>query len=153
MFVLALIAWVAAEVFALIEVGHAIGWPAAVLALLATSLVGWQLLRLQGRAALERVSRAVAQQRPPGPAAIDGGLGFIGALLLVIPGFVTDALGLLLLAPPTRALTRRWLSRHYRGRVMRMMATTGRFAPRERGPRPGDVDSTAVEEDQGELPR
>jgi UPF0716 protein FxsA len=150
---LLLLAWPAIEIFVLIEVGDAIGWLLTVVVLLGTSVLGAQLLRIQGRSALERVSLAVSEGRAPARAAIDGLLGFLGGVLLVIPGFVTDALGALLLLPPTRALTRRWLSRHYAGRTMRFVASTGRFASRDRGRRPDDVDSTAVDDDQSRLSR
>jgi UPF0716 protein FxsA len=153
MFVLVLIGLPVLEVFVFIEVGRAIGWLLAVVVLLATSALGAQLLRIQGRSAVQRVSLAVSEHRAPARAAIDGVLGFLGSLLLVIPGFVTDALGALLLLPPTRALTRRWLSRHYAGRAMRFVATTGRFASRDRGRRPDDVDSTAVDDDPHQLGR
>jgi len=148
-----LIVWPAIEIFALIEVGHAIGWPLAIVVLLGTSVLGAQLLRVQGRTAIERVSVAVSEHRAPARAAVDGLLGFLGGVLLVIPGFVTDALGALLLLPPTRALTRRWLSRHYAGRAMRFVATTGRFASRDRGRHPDDVESTAVDDDRRGLGR
>jgi UPF0716 protein FxsA len=153
MILLALIAWPAVEVFVFIEVGGAIGWLLAVAILLGSSVLGAQLLRIQGRAAIERVSIAVSERRAPGGAALDGLLGFLGCVLLVVPGFVTDALGALLLLPPSRALLRRWLSRHYAGRAMRFVATTGRFASRDRGRRPGDVDSSAVDDDQRRLGR
>ncbi len=153
MLLILLIAWPAIEILAFIEIGQAIGWLLAVGVLLGTSVLGAQLLRIQGRAAIERVSLAVTEHRPPAGAAIDGLLGFLGGVLLVIPGFVTDALGVLLLLPPIRTLTRRWLSRHYGGRAMRFVATTGRFASRDRGRRPGDVDSTAVDDDQPQLDR
>jgi UPF0716 protein FxsA len=153
-FVLALIALFALEVAAFIVVGHAIGWLWTVLLLLGTSLLGWQLLRIQGRAAIERVSLAVSERSAPGRAALESVLGFLGAVLLVVPGFVTDALGVLLLFAPTRALARRALSRRYAGRVVRFAATTGRFAGGGRAaPQPADVDSTAVEEDLGQLDR
>ncbi len=148
-----LLAWPAIEIFVLIEVGHAIGWLLAVVLLLGTSVLGAQLLRIQGRSAIERVSLAVSEHRAPAQAALDGLLGFLGGVLLVIPGFVTDALGALLLLPPTRALTGRWLSRHYAGRAMRFVATTGRFASRDRGRRPDDVDGTAIDDDQHRLGR
>ena len=150
---LILIVWPAIEILAFIEVGQAIGWLLAVVVLLGTSVLGAQLLRIQGRSAIERVSLAVSEGRAPANAAIDGLLGFLGGVLLVIPGFVTDALGALLLIAPTRALARRWLSRHYAGRAMRFVATTGRFASRDRGPRPDDVDSTAVDDDRHRLGR
>jgi UPF0716 protein FxsA len=153
MLLLVLIGWPAVEILAFVEIGLAIGWLLAVVLLLGTSVLGAQLLRIQGRAAIARVSLAVSEHRPPAGATIDGLLGFLGGVLLVIPGFVTDALGALLLLPPIRKLTRRWLSRHYSGRAMRFVASTGRFASRDRGRRPGDVDSTAVDDDQLRLDR
>jgi UPF0716 protein FxsA len=153
MLLLLLIGVPALEVLVFIEVGLAIGWLPAVLLLLGTSVLGVWLVRIQGRAAIQRVSLAVSERRAPGRAAIDGALGFLGGLLLVVPGFLTDALGALLLLTPTRALARRWLSRHYAGRAMSFVATTGRFAAGARGARPADVESTAVEEDRDQLDR
>jgi UPF0716 protein FxsA len=143
----------AVEIFVFVEVGRAIGWLLALVLLLGTSLLGAWLVRIQGRSAIERVSLAVAERRAPARAAVDGALGFLGGLLLVVPGFATDALGALLVFSPTRALARRWLSRRYAGRAMSFVATTGRFATRERGVRPADVESTAVDEDLDELDR
>lgn len=153
MFVLVLIGVPVVEVLAFVEVGRAIGWLVALLLLLGTSALGAQLLRIQGRSAIERVSLAVSEHRPPAGAAIDGALGFLGAALLVVPGFVTDVLGALLLFPPTRTLTRRRISRHYSGRAMSFLARTGRFAPGGRDRRPADVDSTALDDDFDQLGR
>lgn len=153
MFVLVLIGVPVLELFVFIEVGRAIGWVLALLLLLATSVLGARLVRMQGRVAIERVSLAVSERRAPGGAAVDGALGFLGGVLLAVPGFVTDAAGALLLLPPTRALTRRWLSRRYAARVVGFVSTAGRFASRDRGVsvRPADVESTAVEDDLDQL--
>ncbi|MGO9321356.1 MAG: FxsA family protein [Solirubrobacteraceae bacterium] len=153
MFVLVLIGVPVVEVFVFIEVGRAIGWLLAILLLLGSSALGARLVRIQGRSAIERVSLAVSERRAPGRAAIEGALGFLGAALLVVPGFVTDFLGALLLLPPTRKLTRRWISSHYAGRVVSFVETAGRFASRERGVRPADVESTAIEDDLDQLGR
>ena len=139
------------EVFVFIEVGHAIGWLLAVVLLLGTSLLGVQLVRIEGRTAIERVSLAVSERRAPARAAIDGALGFLGATLLVVPGFVTDAFGALLMLPPTQALARRWLSRHYAARLMSFVATAGRFTSRSGGVPPADVESTAIDDDFDQL--
>jgi UPF0716 protein FxsA len=153
MFVLVLIAVPALELFVFIEVGHAIGWLLAVALLLGTSVAGVQIVRIQGRVARERVSLAVSERRAPGRAAVDVALGFLGGLLLVVPGFLTDALGALLLFAPTRALTRRWLSYRYAARMMSFVATAGRFTPGGRRPAQADVESTAVEDDPDQLGR
>jgi UPF0716 protein FxsA len=153
MFLLALIGVPVLEIFVFIEVGRTIGWLAALVLLLGTSLLGTRLVRIQGRATIERVSLAVSERREPARTALDGALGFLGSVLLAIPGFVTDALGALLLLPPTRALTQRWISRRYAARVMSFAAATQRFAPGRRGTRPADVESTAVDDDLDELSR
>jgi len=120
------------ELFAFIEVARAIGWLAAIVLLLGTSVLGVWLVRIQGRSTIAGVSLAVSERRAPARTAIDGALGLLGGLLLVVPGFVTDALGALLMLPPTQALTRRLVSRHYAGRVVGGLATVARFASRRR---------------------
>jgi UPF0716 protein FxsA len=153
MFFLLLIVLPVLEVFVFIEVGLAIGWLLAVALLIGTSLLGARVLRIQGRAAIEHFSLAISERRPPSRPAINSALGFLGGVLLVIPGFITDALGGLLLFPPTRALTRVWISRHYAGRVVSFLATSGRFASRAQRPRPADVESTAIDDDLDLLGR
>ncbi|HEY4450575.1 MAG TPA: FxsA family protein [Solirubrobacteraceae bacterium] len=143
----------AAEVFVFVEVGLAIGWLVALLLLLGTSLLGGWLLRIEGRTAVERVSRAVVEHRPPGAAAIDGALAFLGCALLVVPGFITDALGAVLVLPPTRALARRWISRRFEGRVMRFVSSVGGVGRGRRRMPPADIESSAVEDELDELGR
>ena len=151
MFILLLLVPVAVEVVAFVEVAGAIGWGLAAALLIGRSLVGVVLLRVQGRAALRRVSLAVSERRAPGAAALDGALGFLGCSLLVVPGFVTDALGVLLLLPPTRTLLRRWIARSYSRRVMSFARAAARVTSRDPSAWPPDVESTAVEDDRGQL--
>jgi UPF0716 protein FxsA len=155
MFVLLLIAVPLVEVLAFIEVGEAIGWLLALLLLIGTSVLGVQLLRVQGRAAIDRLALARAGGRPTADGAIDGALGLLGAALLAVPGFVTDTLGVLLLLRPTRALVRRRLSRHYAARLMRFLSRTARFSAGAgaRSRPPADVDSTAIDDDFDQLGR
>ncbi|HEY2571594.1 MAG TPA: FxsA family protein [Solirubrobacteraceae bacterium] len=153
MFVLLLIASPVLEVFVLVEVAQAIGWLAALLLFAGVSLLGVRLVRSEGRAAIQRVRLAVSGHRQPAGAALDGALRFLGSVLLAIPGFLTDALGALLLLGPTRALARRWISRRYAERLMNFVAASSRFAPHGRGRWPADVESTAVEDDLHRLSR
>jgi UPF0716 protein FxsA len=155
MVVLVLIGVPVIEVFVFIEVGRAIGWLPTVVLLLGTSVLGAQLLRIRGRLAIERLSLAVSEHRAPAPAqtAIDGALGFLGCVLLIVPGFVTDLLGALLVLPPIRRRAGRRISQHYAGRLMRFLATTERFTWRERNAHPANVDSTAIDDDVDQLDR
>jgi UPF0716 protein FxsA len=78
-----------------------IGWGWTILLLLVGILLGLTLIRRLGGAALREARASVAGSRPmdPGPA-----VGLLGALLVAVPGFLTDVAGLLLVFPPTRRL-------------------------------------------------
>ncbi len=142
---LLLICWPVAEVFVAIKVAGAIGVLATLLLLIASWPVGTWALRSRGRAAWRRLGEAVAARRPPGREVLDGALVLLGGMLMIVPGFITDAFGALLLLPPTRALMRRVLVRNLQSRiVVRATAFT-------RGATPYDVDSTATDVDQPRL--
>lgn len=102
------------------------GWEAFFL-LLAISLAGAWLVKLQGVSVLRQGRAELDQRRVPGRAIVDGGLIVAAGGLLIIPGFVTAILGLALLVPFTRipvreALIRRWTRR---SRARLRMATGG----------------------------
>jgi UPF0716 protein FxsA len=133
-----------AELYVIIKIGGAIGTLPTLALLVADALLGFFLLRQQGRAAWVRFNRALAENRLPHKEVFDGVLIVFGGALLLTPGFITDAFGLVLLIPPTRALVRAFAMRMVRGR----MVAGGRVAyfgyglprsrrgPRPRGPRP-----------------
>jgi UPF0716 protein FxsA len=90
----------AAELIALILVAALIGWLATIALFLATSVVGLLLLRRSGRADLARLRQAFAhggaraiRLETPGVASV------LGGILLLFPGFITDALGAALFVP------------------------------------------------------
>jgi UPF0716 protein FxsA len=141
--VLLLLVWPIAELFVAIQVADAIGILWTVILLIAGWPLGTWALRSQGRAVWRRLSVAVSEGRPPGREVLDGALVLIGGALLIIPGFITDALGILALLPPTRALLRWLLVRNIQSRlVVRAVQFRGR---------PYDVDSTARDLDPPRL--
>ena len=129
-----------AEIVAFVLVARWLGPPVAVLLALATSVLGGVLLRREGIRAWRRFRRAVDAGEPPGVRVADGLVGLVGALLLALPGFVGDVLGLLLLVPPTRALARRAVERVAERRMSSRVAGDV-FGPRRvrvrRGPSAG----------------
>lgn len=144
-FVLAFVLWAALELFAAIKVADAIGVLATVVLLLLSWPLGSWALRSQGRAAWRRLGEAVSAGRSPGREVLDGALVLIGGVLLIVPGFLSDVLGALALAPPTRTLLRRLLARNLQSRfVVNATQFTG-------ASRPYDVDSTATDIDQSQL--
>jgi UPF0716 protein FxsA len=143
--VLLLILWPLAELYVLIKVAEAIGVLYAILLLVVSWPVGTWALRSQGRAAWRRLSAAVAAGRSPGREVLDGALVLIGGLLLIVPGFISDLLGVLALLPPTRALLRRPLARNLQSRLVVGATRVTRTKPSY------DVDSTATDLDQPQL--
>ncbi len=111
-----------AELYVIIQVGEAIGAPATIALLLLDSLLGAWLARSQGRAVWRRFQAGLAEGRAPAREAIDGALVIAGGALLLAPGFLTDIVGVLLLAPPTRALARRLIVRSARSRLLMGLA-------------------------------
>jgi UPF0716 protein FxsA len=90
------------EIYVVIEVGRAIGVPATLALLILDALLGTILMRSQGRAVWRRARETLRAGRVPGREALDGALVIVGGALLIAPGFITDALGALLLVPLTR---------------------------------------------------
>jgi UPF0716 protein FxsA len=142
-----------AELYVIIEVGSLIGTVPTIALLLADSVLGAVLVRRQGRAAWRRLADAISQGRPPAREVIDGAFVMLGGALLIVPGFITDVIGLALLVPPSRALARRLVAGGALRRAMGRMPHGGRR--RWNPPRPYDVEGTATETPgplRGQLP-
>ncbi len=139
------------EIAVLIAVGQLIGIGWALLLTVATSLVGTLVIRREGRRSLQRLREAMDTGQLP-PDASGGALRMAGGIGLLVPGFVTDLVGLLLLVPPTRALLRRWLLRRFTARLSPETANQ-MFGPRRVRARRGTGGGTATDTDliQGEV--
>ncbi|MEN3308049.1 MAG: protein FxsA, partial [Micromonosporaceae bacterium] len=127
---LVLLITVILEVAVLIGVTHLLGgvlW--TLLLVLATSALGSLLLRREGIRAWRRFRDAAQQGRAPGEEVSNGLVGLSGAVLLVIPGFLTDLAGLALLVPPVRRLARSRVQAFAERRVSPALATD-LFGPR-----------------------
>ena len=98
------------EIYVLVQVGQVIGPWWTVLLLVLDSLIGTWLIRREGGRTWRALNEALAHGRMPGRELADGSLILIGGTLMLAPGFVTDALGVLLILPPTRPLFRRLLT-------------------------------------------
>ncbi len=95
------------EVAVLIDVGGRVGlWPTIGLIIL-TAFAGTALLRHQGLSVLKRAQASLQQNLFPADEVFDGICVLAAGAMLLIPGFVTDAVGLILFLPPFRALLKR----------------------------------------------
>lgn len=101
---LLLLAWPLAEIAGFVAVGRLIGVLPTIALVIATSLLGSLMLRIQGLGALARIGEEVRAGRNPGREMAHGVMIAMAGLLLLLPGFLSDLAGLLLFIPPVREL-------------------------------------------------
>ena len=94
----------AAEIYLLVKVGAVAGALNTVLLVVLTGFAGAYLARQQGLQTMMRVRSSLQQGMMPADDLIDALLIFIAGIVLLTPGFITDAAGLLILLPHTRRL-------------------------------------------------
>src|SRR4051812_2244788 len=100
--------------FALVAAWIGFGW--AALAILTTSLAGAVMLRLGSGGRVARLRVVLETQRLAALQADSAGtIYLLAAILLLIPGFITDVIGILLLLPPARRLLGTLLGRAFGG--------------------------------------
>jgi UPF0716 protein FxsA len=112
------------ELALIIAVAKSIGVLATLLLLLVFSLSGAWLAKRAGLATWRRFQLATAEGRIPTREVADGAMVLAAGALLLVPGFLTDLLGLALLVPPVRALARRWVPAVARRRASRRARVT-----------------------------
>lgn len=98
------------EIYVLIQVGQVIGAWWTVVLLVLDSLFGSWLIKREGGRAWQALRVALETGRMPARELADGALILVGGTLMLSPGFVTDAVGIVLILPFTRPLARRLLT-------------------------------------------
>ena len=122
------------EIYVLIQVGQVIGPWWTILLLILDSLFGTWLIRREGGRAWLALRVAVESGRMPARELADGALILVGGTLMLTPGFVTDAFGILLILPFTRPVARRLLTQLVSRRLLAGQTNDRATRP---GPGPG----------------
>ena len=94
------------EIAVFIKTGQSIGVANTLLLTAATAIIGAIMLRVQGLSTLTRAREKLSRDEAPTAEIFDSLCLFGGAFLLLLPGFITDAAGVLLFLPPVRATLR-----------------------------------------------
>jgi UPF0716 protein FxsA len=98
------------EIYVIIQIGQVIGAWWTILLLIADSIFGSWLVKREGARAWRALRTALEQRRMPARELADGVLILVGGTLMLTPGFVSDAVGILCILPMTRPLGRRLLA-------------------------------------------
>lgn len=101
---LALLSLPILELYMLIQVGGILGFMPTLSLLFGAATLGTYLLRTQGLSTYTRVQECFARGELPAGELISGAVILLGAALLLLPGFISDVLGLLCLIPATRQM-------------------------------------------------
>lgn len=136
------------EIAGFIVVGKTIGLWLTLALILLTSMAGLLILRSGGLGMLRKVSAANQTGAPPAADLIQGAMLVIAGILLFLPGFITDIIGLMLLIP----FVRRALWAAFGARI----AVAGSFSRSRSGPAPNgnrSADPKVVDLDEEDFHR
>ncbi len=117
MFFVSFLVFVAAEIAAFVEVAQQIGFFRALLILIFVSALGPFIVKRVGFSVLAHTRERLGRGEVPTRELLDGLVVLIGGVLICVPGFVGDALGLLLMIGPVRHLVIRGFGHRLAGRV------------------------------------
>ncbi|PLX98960.1 MAG: membrane protein FxsA [Desulfuromonas sp.] len=115
------------EIFIFLQAGEIIGlWP-TILTVVLTGLAGAYLARTQGFDLLQRIGKSMDAGELPANELVDGVFILSGGLLLLTPGFLTDLLGFICLAPISRIPLKQLLVGWFKRKVEKGEIVIGRY--------------------------
>ena len=130
------------EIVLLVQIGLATEWWVPIAIVIVTGVVGTALARREGWKVLERMREDVRTGQMPADSLIDGFLVLLAGILFVLPGVLTDIVGIFLLFPPSRSLVKRGVAAWFRRNVVLHVGRIGA------GYWPNDGSPNAVEHDK-----
>ena len=148
-FLLVFIFWGWAEMSAFIYIGGEIGGLFTLLGIFVTAIIGLSFVKSQGKAVMTKIQNDLAQGLAPVGSVADSISLAVSGVFLLIPGYVTDGIGVLLFIPGLRRIAGAWLlhqlvtNNRFKGFVH--VAGQGSFSPRD--PRPFHVTDDIIEGD------
>ncbi|MGB6607997.1 MAG: FxsA family protein [Atribacterota bacterium] len=105
------------ELYILIEVGKKIGSLTTIGVIILTGIIVTYLVKSQGFMILRKIQEDLNEGIMPGDSLIQGAIILAGGILLLTPGFVTDILGFIFLAPVSRNIVKKYLLKWLKGKI------------------------------------
>lgn len=144
-YILSLLALPLIEIAIFIKVGQTIGLLPTLALIIGAALLGGVLLRLQGLQILGQMRSNMSTGKLPGRAIADTMMIGLAALLLILPGFLTDVIALALLVPAVRT----WIYAGLASRLTVVSTSSGgyRGPDQQQDPRMSGPDTIDLDED------
>lgn len=133
------------EIYLLLKIGGEIGGANTLSIIILTAMLGAYLLKKEGRTILTKLSLSLAQGKEPSWIILQGLSIFIGGLLLLTPGFLTDLLGFCFVIP----LTRKFCINSLKSYVLKHSFVKSRFHSVKSNPSNQDISDTKVVDTTG----
>jgi UPF0716 protein FxsA len=109
----------ALEIGLLLLSGKTFGVPVTILLIIGTGVLGAWLAKKQGLRAIQQVQYQISRGQMPGDIIVDGLCILVGGVVLLTPGFITDAIGFFLLFPKTRRMIKPFILNIIRSLISR----------------------------------
>jgi len=151
LFLFGFILWGWAEMSAFIYIGGEIGGLFTLLGVFVTAIIGLSLLKSQGMMVMARIRDDLAKGRAPVGSIADSIALVCGGVLMLVPGYVTDAIGILLFVPGLRTVAGAWIlhnmMRSQRFKSYVHVGGRGAFTAAQQSPYPTGDDDDIIEGD------
>lgn len=141
------------ELWVIIQVSHSAGVLPTIALLIAISVVGTSMIKREGLKVYREFTAAIARGQEPSTQVVHGVCLLAAGVFMLAPGFISDAVALLLLLPPTRRIIARVVLRGSRSRITVIRATHSGPIVETRGHLGSSRDVIDVEPNEGDEQR
>lgn len=100
------------DLYILVKASQAMGFGNTILLIILTGVAGYYLARSEGRIIIRNINREMSQGNVPGDELLTGFCILVGGFLLLMPGIVTDIVGITMVLPGTRNAYKQYIKRY-----------------------------------------
>lgn len=111
------------DLYILIKASQNMGFWTTVMLIIATGIAGYYLARSEGKVVISSINRELSQGRIPGDDLLTGLSIIIGGIFLIVPGIVTDIIGITMILPGTREIYKNYIKKRLDDKIRRGSAS------------------------------
>ncbi|MGB0660512.1 MAG: FxsA family protein [Mangrovicoccus sp.] len=133
------------EIGLFVQIGGILGLWTTLAIVLLTAIIGASMVRSQGMTTLAQLQNSMSQGQDPTEHLVHGAMILFSGMLLLTPGFFTDAVGFSLLVPQIRQAVFAWGRRHFAAKMVVMGQSQGFQTHHGTQPHHSAQDSTIID--------